>query len=1150
MVERSNQLDGYRLDDRYQSDHGRVFLSGAQALARLPYEQLRIDRASGHRTAAYVTGYPGSPLAGFDRDATAVAALATAAGYHLVFQPAMNEELAATAVMGSQLSVTLSTSRYDGVIGVWYGKTPGLDRAADALRHAVFAGASPLGGAVALVGDDPSAKSSTLPSSSDATLLGLHLPVLFPGDVQEAVDLGRHAIAMSRASGMWSAIKVIEAVADGTGTVELHPERIVPIIPTMDVDGRLFTPRPDGRLLTPNSLELEREMRHVRMELAARYGVVNRLNAISVRGPQDWVGIAAAGSTYRETVEALRSLGLTGDDDLRAAGVRLLKLAMPVPLDRDLVREFADGLMEIIVVEDKNPTLEGLVKESLYGHSSQPQVVGKRTPSGSPLLPDTGSLTADVIAGHLRERLLQRIPDDRLAPLPAPVAQRRLIPLSVTRTPYFCSGCPHNTSTQAPEHALVGGGIGCHTMVMLMEQGRFGDVVSVTAMGNEGAQWFGMAPFVDTPHLIQNIGDGTLFHSGMSAVRASVANGANITFKVLYNGAVSMTGGQDAVGQLDVPSLAQVFVTEGVRRVLVTTEDTSRYRGVTMPDGVDVWDRSRIIEAQESLAAVPGTTVLIHDQRCAAELRRDRKRGNEATPPWRLVIDPRVCEGCGDCGRASNCLSLQPIDTPYGRKTAIDQASCNFDASCLNGNCPSFLTVTPRRSRRRRRPDSGRSHRDTSRVMREIADRAATLTAPPMARRDCTVRLSGIGGTGVVTVSQVLGTAAMLDGYHVRGLDQTGLSQKAGPVVSDIRLSITEPVGSNRAGAGTVDTLVAFDLLVAASDTHIAGTDPARTTVIASDAAVATGSMVRHPETPFPRADALERLRRSSASLVTVDSIDATTTALGDPATANIHLLGVAVQRGTIPVDPSAIEEAISLNGVAVDRNIAAFRLGRLDADRVSGHDRGIDVEPLADLVDRLHRDLVDFGGDRCARRFRAVVDRVEVLGDDRLTRAVAINLHKLTAYKDEYEVARLLLSPSSRAAAEAVAGPGAKVAWNLHPPMLSSMGLDHKIRLGAWSRPLFVALRAGRRLRGTPFDPFGRTSVRRLERSLVDEYLHVVDRLISGHRADVADEAVRIASLPDRVRGYEDVKLASVAEYRAELAVRLAGYPEHPPVR
>ncbi|MEN9504124.1 MAG: hypothetical protein RI958_50, partial [Actinomycetota bacterium] len=390
MVERSNQLDGYRLDDRYQSDHGRVFLSGAQALARLPYEQLRIDRASGHRTAAYVTGYPGSPLAGFDRDATAVAALATAAGYHLVFQPAMNEELAATAVMGSQLSVTLSTSRYDGVIGVWYGKTPGLDRAADALRHAVFAGASPLGGAVALVGDDPSAKSSTLPSSSDATLLGLHLPVLFPGDVQEAVDLGRHAIAMSRASGMWSAIKVIEAVADGTGTVELHPERIVPVIPTMDVDGRLFTPRPDGRLLTPNSLELEREMRHVRMELAARYGVVNRLNAISVRGPQDWVGIAAAGSTYRETVEALRSLGLTGDDDLRAAGVRLLKLAMPVPLDRDLVREFADGLMEIIVVEDKHPTLEGLVKESLYGHSSQPQVVGKRTPSGSPLLPDTG----------------------------------------------------------------------------------------------------------------------------------------------------------------------------------------------------------------------------------------------------------------------------------------------------------------------------------------------------------------------------------------------------------------------------------------------------------------------------------------------------------------------------------------------------------------------------------------------------------------------------------------------------------------------------------------------------------------------------------------------------------------------------------------
>lgn len=1141
VVELSDHVREYRLDDRYRSDHGRVFLSGAQALARLPFEQLRVDRANGRRTAAYVTGYPGSPLAGFDRDVTAVAALATADGHHLVFQPAMNEELAATAVMGSQLSVALDSCRYEGVIGIWYGKTPGLDRAGDALRHAVFAGTSPLGGAVALVGDDPNAKSSTLPSSSDATLMSLHLPVLFPGDVQEAVDLGRHAIAMSRASGMWSAIKVIEAVADGTGTVDLHPDRIVPVIPTIEVNGGVFVPRPDGRLLTPNSLDLEREMRHVRMELAARYGVVNRLNSIAVRGPHDWLGIVAAGSTYHETIEALRGLGLATPDDLRAAGIRLLKLNMPMPVDRRLVREFAEGLAEVFVVEDKNPTIEGLVMESLYGQTSQPTVVGKRTPDGAPLLPDTGSLAADVIAPHLRSRLLQRLSADRLAPPPAPVADRRLIPLSVTRTPYFCSGCPHNTSTQAPEHSLVGGGIGCHTMVMLMEPGRFGDVVSVTAMGNEGAQWFGMAPFVDTPHLIQNIGDGTLFHSGMLAVRAAVANGVNITFKVLYNGAVSMTGGQDAFGQLDVPHLVQVFVAEGVKRVLITTEDTSRYRGVTLPDAVEVWERTRIIEAQELLASTPGTTVLVHDQRCAAELRRDRKRGKATTPPWRMVIDPRVCEGCGDCGDVSNCLSLQPIDTPYGRKTAIDQASCNFDASCLRGNCPSFLTVTPRRSRR----SSSRPRRDNARTIADIAARAAALAAPNFQPSDCTVRLSGIGGTGVVTVSQILGTAAMLDGYHVRGLDQTGLSQKAGPVVSDVRLSLTEPDGSNRATAGSVDTLIAFDLLVAASDAHIVGADPDRTAVIASDAVVATGSMVRHPDKPFPRADALERLRRSSRSVVTVDSIAATTDTLGDAAMANIHLLGVAIQRGVVPISPSAIETAITLNGVAAEKNIAAFRLGRLDSDRASGSGRSNEAEPLDVLIARLERDLVGFGGRRCADRYTAAVGTVAVLGDDRLTRTVAVNLHKLMAYKDEYEVARLLLAPESRAAAEAVGGPGAKVVWNLHPPVLSKMGLDHKIKLGRWSRPLFVALRAGRRLRGTPFDAFGYSSMRRLERSLIDEYLDVLDRLVAGHGPAVADDAVRIASLPDRVRGYEDVKLRNVADYRAELAVRLAGYPE-----
>ncbi len=1141
----------YRLDDRYRRDDGTVFLSGAQALARLPYEQLRLDRAAGLRTAAYVTGYPGSPLAGYDGDAATVAALAAADGLHLVHQPAVNEELAATAVMGSQLTVTLDSCRYDGVLGIWYGKSPGLDRASDALRHAAFAGSSAMGGAIALVGDDPSAKSSTLPTSCDATLVDLRMPVLFPGDVQDAVDLGRHAVALSRASGLWTAIKVTESVADGTGTVELHPDRIVPVIPVVEVDGphgRVpFRPMPSGRLITPFTLELERELLQVRLEVARRYGVENGLNAVTVRGADDWIGIVASGSTYGEAREALRLLGLRTDDDLRAAGIRVLRLRLPVPLDAAVVREFAAGLSEVFVVEDKNPTLELRVLETLYAQAERPVVTGKRAPDGTPLLAASGALTADAIVPHLRARLAQRLAPERLAP-PAPAAgERRLIPLSVTRTPYFCSGCPHNASTRAPEGALVGGGIGCHTMVLLMEQGPFGHVVGVTAMGNEGAQWFGMAPFVDEPHLFQNIGDGTLFHSGMLAVRAAVASGTNITYKVLYNGAVSMTGGQLPSGQLDVPALATVFLAEGVRRVLVTTDDPGRYRGVSLPHGVDVWSRDRIIEAQEALALTAGTTVLIHDQRCAAELRRDRKRGRAAMPGWRLVIDERVCEGCGDCGAKSNCLSVQPVDTPFGRKTAIDQASCNLDASCLDGDCPSFLTVRPARGlgrlRRRRADAPGRASGRAARPRRTVDP--ATLAAPVVVvdRDDCTVRLSGIGGTGVVTVSQIVGTAAMLDGFQVRGLDQTGLSQKAGPVVSDVRITRGEPRASNRASAGSVDALLAFDVLVASSDTHVVGASSDRTHVVASTSAVGTGSMVVHPGTPFPRAEALDRLRASSRSVSTIDAIANTTAARGDAAMANVYLLGVAVQQGVVPVSPACIEEAISLNGVAVDKNLAAFRAGRADARDDAATRAPSAPEHLDELVDRLAADLTGYQSARYARRFREVVDRTRPCADEAFTRAVAVHLHKLMAYKDEYEVARLLLLPSSRAAAETVAGPGARVQWNLHPPLLRAMGLRHKLHLGRWATPIMVALRAGRRVRGTPLDVFGFASLRRTERAMVVEYEAAVDRLVAGWRPEVAGEATAIASLPDRVRGYEHLKAERAAVYRDELRSRLESF-------
>jgi len=1106
-------IDTYELSDRYRIDEGRVFISGSQALARLPYEQLRADRRAGLATAAYVTGYPGSPLANYDRDVAAAAKLADADGLHMVFQPGMNEELAATSVMGSQLAVTLPTCRYDGILGIWYGKAPGLDRASDALRHATFAGTSAKGGAIALVGDDPSAKSSTLPSSVGATLVDLNMPIVYPGDVQEAIDLGRHAVAMSRASGLWVSIKVVEAVADGTGSVEVHHERITPVVPTTMVNGAVWVPHPSGQILTPYSLDMEREFHEIRLPLARAYAVANHLNTVAVRGPHDWVGIVATGQTYHQTREALRLLGFRSDQDLRDAGIRLFKLSMPVPLDIGQVREFAEGLAEVIVVEEKSSNLEWLVKDALFGRANHPVVVGRRNPDESALFPSTGTLEADAIAVRLRSRLATRLAD-RLAP--APPAPRQLIPLSVARTPYFCSGCPHNTSTKVPDGALIGGGIGCHSMVLMMEPERVGHIVGLTAMGNEGAQWFGMAPFVDDEHIIQNIGDGTLFHSGMTAIRAAIANGSNITYKILYNGAVAMTGGQDPFGQLDVLPLVKVLLAEGVQQIIITTDDVSRYHAHDVPDGVRVWGRSRIVEAQEVLAMIPGCTVLVHDQRCAAEKRRDRKRNRIDTPAFRVVINERVCEGCGDCGDKSNCLSVQPVDTPFGRKTQIDQASCNYDLSCLQGDCPSFMKV----------PIG--------------APRERPSIVPPSAPEpkqaavgDCTIRLAGIGGTGVVTAAQVVGTAAMMQGYHVRGLDQTGLSQKAGPVVSDLRLSPDAPHPSNKATEHSVDVLLAFDQLVAGNDATLRTIGADRTRVVLNSAAVPTGAMVVHPDRAYPLDEVTDRLATHTLQQLRVNAQQLSNALLGDESTVNVLMLGVAVQAGLLPVRPDLMERAIELNGVSVDKNLAAFRWGRAWAHDAATVETAAGVRAPVDdlpLIERLTADLVAYQSAAYAARFTEVVQRVEAAGVPELTEAVARNLHKLMAYKDEYEVARLMLATAP-----------AKATHLLHPPAFRSMGMKNKLEFRITARPMFRVLQAMRRLRGTAFDPFGRAEVRRVERAMVPEYVAAVDTLLATLTPENTADAVAIASLPDRVRGYEHLKLERAAAYRTELATRVA---------
>ena len=1140
-----SSLSSYQLNDRYERDAGRVFVSGVQALARLPLEQMRVDQLQGLHTAAFVSGYPGSPLAGFDREADAAARAGK--GFSYVHVAALNEELAATAVMGSQLAAERPDCRYDGISGYWYGKTPGVDRASDALRHAMFAGVHRRSGAVAFVGDDAAAKSSTLPSSSDASLIGLHMPILTPGDVQEALDLGRHAVAMSRASGLWSALKIVAQVADGTGTIDLDLGRVAPVIPQVEYNGKLFVPHADGGLLTPHTLDLERELFEVRLELARRYGADNLLNTIAVDSPHAWIGIAACGHTYRELRQALSILGLHTDHQLTELGIRLLHLRMPSPIDHGLLRRFAAGLSEVLVVEDKNPTLESLIKDALWGGADHPVITGKSDERGHRLLAPNGSLDADAIVGPLRSRLAQRIGDDRLAPI-GPTGQsgpaRNLIPLAVTRTPYFCSGCPHNISTEVPSGALVGGGIGCHSMVAMMETERVGDIVGLTCMGNEGAQWIGMAPFIDTPHLIQNLGDGTYAHSGQLAVRWAVAAGVNITYKILVNGVVAMTGGQDPTGAADVPTMARILLLQGVRRVLITTDDTDKYRSTSLPAGVEVWDRTRMVEAQEMLADVAGVTVLLHDQACAAEKRRLRKRDKLTTPSARVLINERVCEGCGDCGQKSNCLSVQPVDTIFGRKTRIDQSSCNFDYSCLQGDCPSFATVIPARKSAKVNP-------------RVPPSPPTTIPEPALAAlgHGFTIRMPGIGGTGVVTLSQIIGTAAMLDGFHVHGLDQTGLSQKAGPVVSDLHIGRDEHDGSNKAAAGEVDVMLAFDLLGAVAEAQLLGASAHRTIVIGSSSPTPTGTMVLHPSVEYPARGELER-RLDAQSRAEMNhyapAAEVVTSLFGDATTANVFLLGVAHQAGVLPMSSISLERGIELNGVAVPRNLAAFQWGRQWVvapetvrvaagltGSVSGSVSGSESRPGDPIAVRAD-DLVAYQSARYSRVYSSRIDAVRSAGASAdVVEAFAVNLHKLMAYKDEYEVARLLLAPQARAAAEAVGGKGARVQWHLHPPMLRSLGMKRKLTLGRWATPLLVALRAGRRLRGTPLDMPGWSHLRRVERKLAGEYAEVITRLLlDGSPHDITLE---VAGLPDIIRGYEGIKVANIATYRARLADLLA---------
>ena len=1227
-----------RLEDRYTREDGTVYLTGITALVRMIADRTRLDHSLGLRTASFVSGYEGSPLAGLDLELDR--RRAHLAPLNVVHRPGLNEELAATSVMGSQLAPGIglrADSGIDGVVGYWYGKAPGLDRATDAIRHANLVGTHPDGGAVAIVGDDPGAKSSTVPSASEMALADLCIPTLYPADSQDILDLGVHAALMSRATGVWTALKISAHVADGASTAQVHPDRLRP-----ESIGR--SPHvPSGRLLGASLMELEQNQLTVRIPRALEYARRNRINRIVVSSPDDRIGIVAAGKTYLDVRNALRLFKID-DDDLHRLGIRILKLGMVYPLDPEIVHTFIGdtatgrGLREVIVVEEKRDFVETMLRDILFRHPGAPAIVGKVNENGSTLFSRFGELDVDAVTRGLAGRLADHhhVPAARDWLSNAARTRTRIeLPLAV-RTPYFCSGCPHNSSTRVADGTLVGAGIGCHAMVLLMDPRQVGDVVGTTQMGGEGAQWIGMAPFVSQDHFVQNIGDGTFAHSGSLALRAAVASGENITYKLLYNGTVAMTGGQEAVGGPGLAQLVSLLMSEGVSRVVVTSDDPRRTRRLlrdARPSGVRVRHRDELLTVHTELAAIPGVTVLIHDQQCAADKRRKRKRGQQDTPATRVMINERICEGCGDCGRQSNCLSVQPVDTEFGRKTRIDESSCNLDYSCLDGDCPAFVTVTPGTPERVGGDDIGP---DLSVVIPpslvevppsvevpssvevppssvevppsvEVRGAQATsletphddnVTSPgfeaprPAARHTSTnggngpedirrgdgttgtfsMRITGIGGTGVVTISQVIATAATLDGRSARTVDMTGLAQKGGAVVSDVKITPEPAEEAAKVAARTCDLYLVCDALVGTDPVNLTVTEAHRTTAVVSTTKMPTGAMVIDTKVGFPADAAVHSaIDEHVGRALYLDAVATSDALFGDEQFANMLLVGAAHETGALPVSAASIERAIALNGVAVDTNMQAFRRGRQSVadpdalaaalairvrhaetapstDAVRAVEAAGITDPAVGAVTRLRYDeLAAYADSDYAREYLAVVARVDrsALGAD-VTEAVARHLYKLMAYKDEYEVARLTADPAFAATVAHTYGDDATTAVRLHPPTLRALGLRHKVGFGRWARPALTGLARMKRLRGTALDPFRYTEVRRTERELIGEYREVIGQVLAAWddgRIGVDDRPaiIGLLSLPDMVRGYEHIKLDNVAQYRDTVRRTLA---------
>ncbi|KAA3626809.1 MAG: indolepyruvate ferredoxin oxidoreductase family protein [Proteobacteria bacterium] len=1153
------------LSDKFSVDVGRIYLSGIQALVRLPMMQHQRDVAAGLNTACFISGYRGSPLGGLDK--TLWEARPFLERNNIRFQPGVNEDLAATAIWGSQQLNMFPGAKHDGIYAMWYGKGPGVDRCGDVFRHANAAGTSRHGGVLVVAGDDHAAKSSTLPHQTDHIFKAVMMPVLAPANVQDYLDLGLHGWAMSRYSGCWVAFKALADTVESSASVDVDPHRLQILLPE-DFDmpeGGLNIRWPDPPLIQ------ERRLLQNKLYAALAYSRANQLNRVVIDSPQPRLGIIASGKSYLDVRQAFDDLGI--DDKLAAEiGIRLCKVNMVWPLDSEGVRQFAQGLEEILVVEEKRQFIEYQLKEELYNwrEDVRPRVVGKfdekgewafehtdhgKVWHGEWLLPAAGELTPSMIARVIAARIERfftssRI-QERLAFLEAKEQSLAQVPVSIQRTPHFCSGCPHNTSTRVPEGSRAVAGIGCHYMVNWMDR----NTSTFSHMGGEGVAWVGQAPFTEERHIFANLGDGTYFHSGIMAIRQAVAANVPITYKILYNDAVAMTGGQPIDGTLTVPRIVRQLQGEGIEKFVVVTDGTERsYGAADLGPGVPMRHRDELDAIQKELREYSGVSILIYDQTCAAEKRRRRKRGKFPDPARRVFINELVCEGCGDCSEKSNCLSVVPVETGLGRKRAIDQSACNKDYSCLNGFCPSFVTIEGGDVRR-------------GKALGGDESQFGELPAPdlPSTEKPWGILITGVGGTGVITIGALIGMAAHIDGKGVSALDMTGLAQKFGAVYSHVRIADrSDDIHAVRIAAGEANAVIGGDLVVTASFEALAKMRSDLSRAAVNCAEVPTSDFVRNPDWEFP----LRRMQKMIIDAVgegRADFFDAAALAtrlMGDTIATNLFLLGYAWQKGLVPVSQEALLQAIELNGVAVEMNRKALLWGRRaahDLARVQSFAQLKAVipihptQPLEELLAERMDYLTRYQNAAYAQRYQALVKRTQraesPLHSTLLAEAVARSYFKLLAYKDEYEVARLFSEPAFMDKVREEFEGDYSLRFHLAPPLLAQpdpqTGEIRKRSYGPWMMRLFRGLAPFKVLRGTVFDLFGRSAERRAERQDIADFEALVEQLLPKLSRENHALAVELAGLPMGIRGFGPVKERNREKVKQRASELLSSYRE-----